>query len=217
MTLPASGYLLLGADGGASGRSINSEFGYGNDFASYVGVFAGRNWLSYQFPKSGNTFAIDLFYQTYKITSGSQSFSSTQSYVIPVYNTITITCVGGTGGQAGFYGYNACGNYPTPSTGGSSGDPTSFGGYVLAGGGAGGGGSGGSGSSGSTVSQTFTNPAQGGTGPLSGSSLTVSIGAGGSGGQGGSNFVKIGSTCYPSGNASSGSAGSNGSVLISWS
>jgi hypothetical protein len=44
MTLPASGYLLLGADGGASGRSVNSEFGYGNDMASYQGVYYGKVW-----------------------------------------------------------------------------------------------------------------------------------------------------------------------------
>lgn len=216
MTLPSSGYLLLGADGGASGASINSEFGYGNDLASYRGVYYGKGAQEYQFPVIGNSIAMNLFYSTYKVPSGSQSFSSTQTYIIPVYNSITITCIGGTGGQSGSYGYNACGGYPTPSGDGSAGASTSFGGYVLAGGGAGGSGNAVSGSAGSTITQTFTNPAQGGTGPASGTTLTVTVGSGGSGGGGGSNFIKISGICYPSGSAPNGNAGSNGSVSITW-
>ena len=139
MALPASGYLQLGTDG-ATGRSINSEFGYGNDMASYQGVYYGKLGFAFQFPTPGNSIAMDLFYSTNKITGGSQYFSGSQNYTIPVYNTITITSVGGQGGQAGYNGTNTCGAPCGESGGGGGGGGTStFGGYVTSGGGPGGG------------------------------------------------------------------------------
>jgi hypothetical protein len=238
MTLPSSGYLLLGADGGASGRSVNSEFGYGNDMASYQGVYYGKGGNEYRFPLPGNSISMGGgsspndagFYSTYKITGGSQTFNSSTTAVIPVYNTISVTVTGGGGGQAGQYGIDGCnGNNPTPSAGGGGGGTSSFGGYVSAGGGNGGGGSQGLGNPGQTVNNSFTNPVQGGNGPTSGSSLYVSIGNGGSGGTGGyiTILIQTGNTgfpnyqpiygCFPAGNAARGADGAVGSVNLSWS
>jgi hypothetical protein len=215
MALPASGYLQLGTDG-ATGRSINSEFGYGNDMASYQGVFAGKGGLAYQFPVAGNSLAMDLFYDTSKITGGSASYGSSQTIVVPVYNTITITCVGGTGGSGGNTGYNLDGCTGSPAGGsGSPGGTTSFGGYVAAGGGAGGGPASG-GSAGSTVTQTYTNPIQGGSGPPSGGSIAITIGAGGGGGTGGCQYYQLYGYCNCWNRAGNGATGGSGSVSISW-
>ena len=179
MTLPASGYLLLGADGGASGRSVNSEFGYGNDMASYQGVYS-------------------------------------QSFTIPVYNTISITAVGAAGGATGQPGYiqspcNGAGS-ATPAQSGSPGGGSSFGGYVSAGGG-------GSDQGGYSSSVSYTNPIQsGGGGPVSGTSVYVTVGTGGNGGQGGCFTYQInpfGCSCW--GHYNSGGQGSNGYVTVSWS
>lgn len=221
MALPASGYLQLGTDG-ATGRSINSEFGYGNDMASYQGVYAGKNGLAYQFPVAGNSLAMDLFYSTSKITGGSASYGSSQTIVVPVYNTITITCVGGSGGQEGGWGVNCSSQYVTAGlTGGGTGGVSSFGGYLSASGGSGGsGGYGGfaSGNPGATTSTSFTNPIQGGSGPPSGGSIFISIGAGGSAGHGALTAFNFFGCYYPwpDSYASNGSAGSPGSVSISW-
>ena len=216
MALPASGYLQLGTDG-ATGRSVNSEFGYGNDMASYQGVYAGKSGLAYQFPVAGNSLAMDLFYSTSKITGGSASYGSSQTIVVPVYNTITITCVGGAGGSGGSTGSNSDGCTGSPAgDSGSSGGTTSFGGYVAAGGGGGGGPASG-GSPGATVTQTYTNPIQGGSGPPSGSSIFITIGNVGSGGQGGCIYYKLFSVCNCWNRAGGGANGSSGSVTISWS
>lgn len=220
MTLPASGALVLGTAGG--GNSINSEFGYGNDMASYQGVYYGLGGSEYRFPVPGNALAMNAFYSTYKITGGSLTFSSSNpSYVIPVYNTITITCVGGQGGQSGSWGYSSCGSYtgPTPSSNGSAGNSTSFGGYLSSAGGNGGSGNAVAGTFGPTVSNTFTNPVQGGSGPASGSSVSVSVGSGGAGGGGGPNiYVNYPpfNYCAAWNSAGSGSTGSAGYVTITW-
>jgi hypothetical protein len=215
MALPASGYLQLGTDG-ATGRSINSEFGYGNDMASYQGVFAGKGGLAYQFPVAGNSLAMDLFYDTSKITGGSASYGSSQSIVVPVYNTITVTVTGGTGGNGGNTGSNQDGCTGNPAGGGGGpGGTSSFGGYISAGGGAGGGAAS-PGFAGSTVSQTYTNPIQGGSGPPSGSSIAVTVGSGGSGGSGGCNYFKLFGVCNCYNSAGGGASGGPGSVSISW-
>lgn len=222
MTLPASGYLLLGGDGGASGRSVNSEFGYGNDLASYYGVYYGKSGQEYRFPLSGNPFTMDLFYSTYVISGGSQTFYSSQSYTIPVYNTISITVVGGGGGGTGQVGYIQSPCSPagslTPAQSGYPGGSSSFGGYVSAGGG-------GSDQGGASSGGSFTNPVQGGSGPTSGSSIYVSVGGGGGGGQGGCFYYQklqyypvyfnYGCACWDHYNT--GYTGANGYVSISWS
>jgi len=227
MTLPASGPLVLGLTGG--GNSINGEFGYGNDLGAYRGVFFGRGGQEFQFPAPPNLIAMGLFYSAYKIVPGSRTFNSTQSFVIPVYNTMTITVQGGQGGASGAPGLisSPCpgaGNFTSGSSG-SYGTVSSFGGYLSAAGGAGGAGSASSsnpGQPGQIVANTYTNPVQGGGGPPSGQTVTVSIGGGGSGGGGGClvyqlvvNGTNFGCACW--GNASSGGGGSPGVVTVSWS
>lgn len=230
MALPSSGYLLLGADGGASGRSVNSEFGYGNDMASYLGVYYGKNGVEYRFPVSGNFIDMNGFYGTQKISGGSAYYSSTVSTTIPLYNTITITTVGGQGGQSGQYGYYQSPCTPagslTPSGNGGGGGTSSYGGYVSSGGGPGGSGSASPGSYGPTITQSFTNPTQGGGGPPSGTSITVTVGGGGNGGGGGcvvyelvynkgtKNEVNYGCQCWAQ--AGSGGPGGSGYVSVNW-
>jgi hypothetical protein len=219
MTLPSSGALVLGTQSG--GNSINSEFGYGNDMASYQGVYYGKGGQEYRFPLPGNSIDMNGFYSTSAISGGSASYGSSQYVTIPVYNSITITAHGGNGGQAGYFGYNYCNGQPNTQnwSGGGAGGATSFGGYVSAGGGSGGTtNSGQGGSPGATNSSSYTNPIQGGSGPTSGSTVYVSIGGGGGGGGGGSNY---GTSVYPcfgyTGNASGGNSGNSGYVTISWS
>lgn len=218
MTLPASGLLQLGTQSG--GRSINSEFGYGNDLASYYGVYYGRGGSAYRFQLDGNPFPMSDFYSAFKITGGSAGLG-TGYWTVPVYNTLSATVVGGTGGQAGYYGYNSCGGYPTGSGGGGDGSSSSFGGYLSAGGGGGGDGSGGAGAAGKTSSGSWTNPVQGGKGPASGTSIYITVGAGGKGGGGGPNCAYYsfyyGPVCLCPNNASNGDDGSNGSVSVDWS
>lgn len=227
MTLPASGPLVLGLTGG--GNSINGEFGYGNDLGAYRGVFYGKSGQEFQFPVSPNLIAMGLFYSTYKIVPGSQTFNSTQPFAIPVYNTITITVHGGQGGSSGSPGLiqspcSGAGNFTSGSSG-SYGAGSSFGGYVSAAGGAGGAGSSSAsnpGAAGQTVVQTYTNPVQGGSGPPSGTTVSVSIGGGGAGGQGGCLIYQLvigqtnyGCACWA--NASTGAPGAAGYVTVSWS
>lgn len=221
MALPASGYLQLGTDG-ATGRSVNSEFGYGNDFASYQGVYCGKAGSAYQLPLVGNPFAMDQFYSTSRITGGSQSFSSSQNYTIPVYNVINITVNGAGGGGTGQPGYYQSPCSPTgqvtPGSSGAPGGSSSFGGYVSAGGG-------GSDQGGSSSSNSYTNPIQGGSGPPSGSTIFVTVGSGGGGGAGGCFvyqklqywpvYYNYGCACWDRFNT--GYTGANGSVQISWS
>jgi len=220
MTLPASGPLVLGSDGGASGRSINSEFGYGNDMASYQGVFYGKNGLEYQFPPPGNSIAMNQFYSTYKITGGGPIELGAGTFVIPVYNLFSVTVIGGGGGGSGQYGYisSPCpgAGSPTPSDNGSAGGASSFGGYITASGGAGGSGNAVAGQSGQSITITYTNPVQGGNGPPSGAVVAVSVGAGGVGGQGGCNIYSVSGTCACWGRYASGANGSAGHVYVSW-
>lgn len=222
MTLPASGPLVLGLTSG--GNSINGEFGYGNNLGAYRGVYYGRSGQEFQFPSAPNLIAMGLFYSTYKIVSGSQTFNSSASFTIPVYNTMTISVTGDQGGQSGAYGVRSCGGTPTPTpsgNGSSSGVVTTFGGYVASGAGAGGSGNSSPGTYGSTNTQTFTNPVQGGSGPPSGTSVTVTIAPGGAGGSGGTNYAIVSisgsNVCSPIGNASNGSQGAHGVVTVTWS
>ena len=198
-------------------NSINDQYNYGNDMASYQGVYYGKLGQAFQFPTPGNSLAMDLFYSTNVITGGSQSFGGSQNYTIPVYNTMTITTVGGSGGQGGYNGTNTCGA-PCGEGGsaGTAGGTSSFGGYVSAGGGGGGSGGGGGGGPGQVVSTTFTNPVQGGSGPTSGTSVYVTVGFRGSGGSGGKNCFIYYGVCISVSSASGGSPGSTGSVTVTW-
>jgi len=225
MTLPASGPLVLGSAGG--GNSINSEFGYGNDLASYFGVYYGKGGSEYRFPLYGDPNGMQMFYfyGTYKVTGGSASYGSSQYATVPVYNTITISVTGAGGGgtgQAGVY-QSPCSpaGQVTPGVSGNAGGSSDYGGYVAASGG-------GSDTGGSTVTRSYTNPVQGGSGPPSGSNVYVTIGTGGSGGAGGcfvyqnkgynpfyNSWVDYGCSCWSRFNT--GYTGANGSVSINWS
>ena len=217
MTLPASGPLVLGLASG--GNSINSEFGYGNDLGSYRGVYYGLGGQEFRFPVSPNSIAMNLFYSTYKIVGGSRTFNSTQSFVIPVYNTMTITVQGGGGSTGGSPGYNACVNQPTPGSSGNTGGSSSFF-TVSAAGGAGGVGTSGAGQPGQIVTTTFTNPVQGGNGPVSGSTASAIVAVSAAGGQGGPNagivnpFGCLGPSFW--GYGPTGAAGAAGYVSVSW-
>jgi len=220
MTLPTSGSLILGYDGTTTNNISNEFSSYPtvvyNDMASFQGVYYGLSGSEYRFPVSGNSIAMNLFYGTNKITGGSASYGSSQTIIIPVYNTITITCVGGNGGNGGATGYNLNGCTGSPAGGsGSAGGTSSFGGYVSAAGGGGGGPAAG-GSPGTTTIQTYTNPLQGGSGPTSGSNISVTIGSGGAGGTGGCQYYQLYSTCNCWNRASNGATGSDGYISISW-
>ena len=225
MTLPSSGPLKLGGETGAT-NSVNNEFGYGNDMASYQGVFYGLGGQVYQFPTVNNQFPMSSFYSTEKIAGGSQSFTSSQAFTIPTYNTMSITCVGGSGGASGQFGFisSPCpgAGSATPSDNGTSGGASSFGGYAAASGGAGGSGNNVAGQSGQSVTITLTNPVHGGSGPPSGSSISITVGGGGAGGQGGCNIYQliVGSTnfgCSCWGRFATGATGTAGSVQVTWS
>lgn len=223
MTLPASGYLQLGTDG-ATGRSINSEYGYGNDLASYLGVYYGRGGQVYRFPVPGNLISIGGsgspgdagFYSSSRINPGSTGLG-TGYWTVPIYNTISAYVQGGQGGQSGAYGFNQCpGGGLTGSAGGQPGNTSSFGGYVAAGGGNGGNGQSVSGNAGAAASGSWTNPVQGGGGPASGSQIYITVGTGGGGGGGGSNCAYGYGICVCAG-GNVGSPGANGAVNSSWS
>jgi hypothetical protein len=217
MSLPNSGYIQLGTDG-STGRSINSEFGYGNDMQSYLGVYAGKNGVAYRFPSSGNQIAANDFYGTSRI-SGGATYLGTGYWTVPVYNTIYATIQGGNGGQGGNYGFNACNSTASTQdwTGGNAGNASYFGGYLGAGGGNGGNNSGGGAGSGATANGGWTNPFLGGSGPASGSQIYITIGNGGNGGHGGVNYPFLVYGCFPLGDAGPGAAGNAGYVYVSWS
>lgn len=217
MTLPASGYLQLGTDG-ATGRSINSEFGYGNDLASYLGVYFGRGGQLFRFPVPGNSIDMNAFYSTARISSGN-TYIGTGYWTVPVYNSIYAQVQGGSGGNAGAWGYNGCpGGGFTGSNSGGPGNTSSWGGYLAAGGGGGGGGNGGGGAPGAVASGSWTNPVQGGGGPTSGNQIYVTVGTGGGGGSGGSNCTPVSYWPYcVCGGGSGGNTGADGYVYSSWS
>ena len=232
MTLPASGPLQLGTQSG--GSSINSEFGYGNDLQSYLGVYYGKNGVEYRFPLPGNSISMGGssspndagFYSTQKITGGNATYYSSTSITVPLYNQITVTCVGGSGGSSGGVGVNCSGSYVRANLGsGGSGYVSSFGGYVSAGGGAGGSNQSYQfvpGDPGGVSSTTYTNPVQdGGGGPPSGASVYVTVGGGGPGGRGADTRWYYGGNCYyqyPGADvqAPGGSGGSAGYVQLVW-
>jgi hypothetical protein len=202
MTLPSSGTISI--------NDINTEFALGNNLGAYRGELYGTASGTAGVFSSG-TINMSDFYNTKKVTAGSTGLSS-GSWTVPPYRTITFTATGGSGGQTGNSGVYSGGplnGAPTGGSAGGSGGSTSIGGYVTgAGGGPGGGGS--------TSSVTLTNPALGGSGPVSGSTVSTSIGGGGGGGQGGPIYNWNGSFYVLVGYAGTGASGSGGSASASW-
>lgn len=212
MTLPAGGN-----NPPISLADINGEFGYGANLGAYRGKIFGRdNNTAGVFP----TVAIDVsdFYATKKVVSGGPIYPATGNITIPPYKTITFYVIGGNGGtqgSAGTYVGGPSNGLATAPGDGGAGAETSFGSIISSAGGPANGGT----ATAQTV--TLTNPALGGTGPASGSTLAVTVGSGGSAGGGGPIYgwvVQDGNfgTYVLSGYAASGSAGASGSAYYSW-
>jgi hypothetical protein len=203
MTLPSSGPISI--------NDINTEFALGNNLNAYRGaLYATPSGTAGVF--SAGTISMSAFYSTQKVTAQTTTNLPGGTFTVPPYRTITFTATGGGGGQTGANGVYSGGplnGVPTGGSSGASGGNTTVGGYVT---GAGGGPSAG----GSTSSVTLTNPVLGGAGPVSGSTLSVSIGGGGGGGQGGAIFVWNGSTYIASGFAATGASGAAGSATVAW-
>jgi len=247
MTMVASGQVDLGgtATSGGLSRSINLEFGYGANLNAYRGLLytnAGGSAV-FQFPSSSNSISMNAFYSTRRIPSGSASYTSTTSFSVPSYNTLSIVLRAGGGGGGGFNGVNNCfGGATLVGGAGSDGGQSSFGtapnavfasapgggggynggsgttqsGYAYDGNTSNAGGSGnGNGGGGGVTLATFTNPLSGGAGPASGSSITITIGSGGGGGGGGQNFGGV--PCIPFANSPGGNGGGGGRIDVSWS
>ena len=215
MTIKTSGTLSM--------QEINAEFGLGTNLYAYRGVkwYRDDNSRGYFDQAMGNNPPIDMleFYGKRKtipvVASGPTAQANGSYFSVPFYNKITITITGGSGGQAGAYGINACDrNNPTPSGGGGVGGTSSFGGYGSAVGGGGGSGNAGGGSVGQTTIIVFDAEADPNA-PLKGIPILNTIGAGGAGGRGGPNGVYLGPTCYfPYTEAATGATGSPGSITI---
>lgn len=212
MTLPSGGNLPPISIG-----DINTEFAYGNNLNAYRGKMFGRDDnTAGRF--SAGLIKISDFYATKKVVAGGPIYPGTTTIIIPPYKTITFYVLGGNGGQIGtagtYSGGPASGQATAPGNGAAGGD-SSFAGIITSSGGASNGGT----ATAQTV--TLTNPLYGGTGPTSGSSVSVVVGGGGAGGSGGPIFgwvVQSGNNgvYVLSGYAASGANGSAGTAYYSW-
>lgn len=179
MTVPTSSISM---------SAINSEFGYGNNLGAYYNKrwYNDTNYRGYT-PASGPISFSDFAgrRKTSPVTSGSTTLSSSQYFTIPLFNTFSVTVVGGQGGQAG-----QSGNYSSGGVGGQGGT-TSFGSYVASGGGAGGSPSLGGGSYGTAQSFTWTVTDENQNTILAHQNESVygTIGGGGGGGSAGLDYV----------------------------
>lgn len=212
MTLPSGGNLPP-----ISLNDINGEFGYGANLNAYRGKMFGRDDSTAGLFSAG-VINISDFYATKKVVAGGPIYPATGNIVIPPYKTITFYVIGGNGGGIGapgiYVGGPANGQATAPGNGGAGGT-TSFASIVSSAGGAGNGGT----ATAQTV--TLTNPLLGGTGPTSGSTVAVSVGAAGVGGIGGPIYgwvVQSGNYGYYqlTGYAASGFNGAAGSAYYSW-
>jgi hypothetical protein len=168
--------------------AINSEFGYGNSLGSYYNKrwYTDNNYRGYT-PASGPISFSDFSAKriTNPVTSGSTTLYGSQNFTIPLFNSFTVTVVGGQGGQAG-----QSGNYSGGAPGGQGGT-TSFGNYISSAGGAGGSPILGGGSYGTPQSFTWTVTDENQNSILThqNESVYASIGGGGGGGGGGLDYV----------------------------
>lgn len=214
MAVPASGPISI-SDLKAAFPAINS-----NSLSAYRGT----KWYRANNSRGifGNpTISISESYDTRPnspVVAGSATYYSTTGFTIPLFNTLSITCKGGDGGQAGGWGANGCAGGNTSSGGGGAGGTSYFGGYLSASGGAGGTGNGGGGSSGATTSTALyiTDSNQSNV-SIQGTSITIGVGGGGAGGSGGANtFLYLG-WCYSGNPQPDGASGAGGYVSVSWS
>lgn len=237
MSIPSSGAISISqistdnADGYGLGYALGSYRGqlYDNK-AGGVGAF------------SNNAIALGDFYGKRRVDAGSSSYGpGSYTYVVPPYVTMTVQVYGAGGGGQGGFATGSGGCDPSQPGGGNNGGATTLSGIVSAPGGAsggnggagygyvGGGGGGGNeggasngkdGGSGGYATVTFTNPALGGTGPASGSSISLTVGAGGDGGGGAQSayLAYNGFTYYCTGGsyANPGGGGGGGSAIFTW-
>lgn len=208
-------------------------------FPSYAGVNSLANLNGVKWYKTnnsrgffviGNTHPISLsaFYDTREASPAipgsvpTYTTPGTYSFTVPMFNKLTITCVGGGGGSAGGNGlyFNGPNNAQIYQYGfpGGNGNTSSFGSYLSA--------------SGGTAGNAFAGPGPGATTTtvldvdqnaaylnLYGTQISVVVGSGGVEGAGGMNALWTTSgfdryeEWYRSG---SGSVGAAGSVSISW-
>src|SRR6516164_4968300 len=115
MFLPLSGSLTM--------TTVNAAFGLGNNIGDYRGARWYRaNATTGTFPSTG--LDLNQFHSkggTSPVTPGSQSFSSSGTFTVPLYATLTITAKGGSGGGGG-----GGGNIGSASAG-TAGGTSSFG------------------------------------------------------------------------------------------
>lgn len=225
MAVPASGPISI-TDLKAAFPAINS-----NSLADYRGTKWYRSNNSRGF--FGNpTMSMSESYDTRPnspVTPGSATYYGSISFTIPLFNTLSITCKGGDGGQAGAYGYwvkNGSITAVSGSSSGGAGGTSYFGSYLSAGGGAGGGGNSGGGSPGATTSTSLTITDSNQTNvSIQGTTITIGVGGGGGGGQGGMNYAYRDfpypydylDGYYEDGRAATGASGAGGYVSVSWS
>ena len=206
MALPSSGQISI--------SQANAEFGYGKALSNYRGKIWGKaNNTSGLF--SSTALSMSSLYGTAAVVGNStgETFASNGTFTVKPYRTMTVALVGGGGGGTGSNGSYYNGGYlngtVTAGSSGSSGGDTSFGSFVSASGG-------GPSAAGTSNTVTLTSPVLGGSGPVPGSTVSVTVGAGGAGGAGGSQMYWNGNGYYPVGNASSGANGATGSAKITW-
>jgi hypothetical protein len=225
MAVPASGPISI-SDLKAAFPAINS-----NSLSAYRGT----KWYRSNNSRGnfGNpTISMSESYDTRPnspVVAGSATYYGSTSFTIPLFNTLSITCKGGDGGQAGGYGYYVKDGNITGvvgSSGGGAGGTSYFGGYLSAGGGAGGGGNGGGGSAGATTSTALyiTDSNQTNV-SIQGITITIGVGGGGGGGAGGQNYsykyfpypYQGLNGYYADGPSYTGASGASGYVSVSWS
>ena len=219
--VPSSGAISI-AQIKAAFPNINS-----NSLGDYRGVkwFRSDNSRGY-FPSGGNAYvSMSAFYGTSGVSPavpGGFTIGASQSWTIPMFNRLTITLKGGDGGKSGDYGIDGCNNNATTlSLAGGSGNPSIFSKtsgptYTSASGGTGGSGNGVFGSPGSTTTYVWDADTDSSVLSHQYENVTLTVGTGGSGGTGGINRYKSGTNCYFLPNSSSGSAGANGYITVSW-
>lgn len=225
MAVPASGPISI-TDLKAAFPAINS-----NNLADYRGT----KWYRSNNSRGlfGNpTISMSESYDTRPtspVVAGSATYYGSTPFTIPLFNTLSITCKGGDGGQAGGYGYwvkDGSITAVSSSSGGAAGGTSSFDGYLSASGGAGGGGNGGSGSSGATTSTSlYITDSNQSLVSIQGTTISIGVGGGGGGGGGGMNYsykyfpapYTYLNGYYADGASYTGASGAGGYVSVSWS
>lgn len=208
---------------------LNTEFGHGNSLSDYYGKRYYKTDNSRGYFQASGVIELDDFYSTSKtspVVAGSVTLSSSQNYTIPMFNNLTVTVVGGRGGQGGING-NCAG-----AGGGYPGGGTYLADYVSVGGGSGGSPSGNLGTQPSaSVSFAIDDNNQSSIIARYGQVKYAGVGGGGAGGATGYNTreqifcnatnergqcISLGTAYYCDSPSGGGGAGANGYIVVSW-